>query len=469
MKKAYLLSCILAASLMAGEIKFIDAPSDFNRIDASKSDAVLSYHNSIKDAKASVVNISTTKTMLGSSGIEGLFPDPFLRDFFNQFLPNLDQNKKQKLHSLGSGVIISNDGYIITNNHVIDGAEEINVTLANDGMEYQAKLIGTDEKTDIAVIKIDAKDLPSIKMADSSKLLEGDVVFAIGNPFGVGESVTQGIISALNKDNIGLNQYENFIQTDASINPGNSGGALVDTRGALVGINTAILSRSGGNNGIGFAIPSNMVKQIATQLITTGKIERGYIGVGISNLNRKQKEIYQNKDGALINSVEAGSPADQAGIKRGDLIIKIDQTPIKNVTDLKNTIAAKPAGSNIKVEFERAGKVSSTTIKIISMDKAQGAISAKSFYGLKVKELSKELRYQLRIDKSVNGVLVSNVAPNSKAEAAGFEPGDIIVQIAESTISNVAEFEKAMSEISGKKAIIWVRRKNGATEGLVLK
>lgn len=469
MKKAYLLSCVLTASLMAGEIKFIDAQSEFHRVDASKSDTVLSYHNSIKDAKASVVNISTTKTALANSGIERLFPDPFLRDFFSQILPNIDQNQKQKLHSLGSGVIISKDGYIITNNHVIDGAEEISVTLANDGVEYQAKIIGIDEKTDLAVIKIDAKDLPSIKIADSSKLLEGDVVFAIGNPFGVGESITQGIISALNKDNIGLNQYENFIQTDASINPGNSGGALVDTRGALVGINTAILSRSGGNNGIGFAIPSNMVKQIATQLIATGKIERGYIGVGISNLNRKQKEIYQNKDGALINSVESGSPADQAGIKRGDLIIKIGNTPIKNVTDLKNEIASKSPGSEIKVEFERSGKVLNTSIKIISMEKVQGAANTKSIYGLKVKELSKELRYQLKIDKSVNGVMVSSVVPNSKAEAAGFEVGDVIVQVAENTISNVAEFEKAMSEINGKKVIVWVKRNNGATEGLVLK
>lgn len=469
MKKAYLLSCVLAASLLASEIKFIDAPSEFNRIDAAKNDAVLSYYNSIKDAKASVVNISTTKTMLGDSGIERLFPDPFLRDFFSQILPNIDQNQKHKLHSLGSGVIISKDGYIITNNHVIDGAEEISVTLANDGVEYEAKVIGTDEKTDIAVIKIEANDLPSIKIADSSKLLEGDIVFAIGNPFGVGESITKGIISALNKDNIGLNQYENFIQTDASINPGNSGGALVDTRGALVGINTAILSRSGGNNGIGFAIPSNMVKHIANQLITTGKIERGYIGVGISNLNRKQKEIYQNKEGALINSVEIGSPADKAGIKRGDLIIKIDNKNIKNISELKNTIASKTPGSDIKVEFERAGKISETTIKIISMQKVEGITNARSIYGLKVKELTKELRYQLRIDKNINGVIVSSVSPNSKAQEAGFEPGDIIIQIADSIISNIAEFEKAMYELKGKKALVWVRRKNGATEGLVLK
>lgn len=236
---------------------------------------------------------------------------------------------QRKSSSLGSGVIISKDGYIVTNNHVVEESDEIIVSLIDNSKEFKAKVVGLDPKTDLAVIKIDAKDLQAIVFADSSYLLEGDVVFAIGNPFGVGGSVTKGIVSALNKSGMGLNQYENFIQTDASINPGNSGGALVDSRGALVGINSAILSRSGGNNGIGFAIPSNMVETIAKTLIEDGRVDRGYMGVSIGDLTSDLKEVYTNKEGALVLGTEENGPAAKAGIVRGDLIIKIDDIHIK--------------------------------------------------------------------------------------------------------------------------------------------
>ncbi|RVY47258.1 trypsin-like peptidase domain-containing protein, partial [Helicobacter pylori] len=196
------------------------------------------------------------------------------------------------------GVIISKDGYIVTNNHVIDGADKIKVTIPGSNKEYSATLVGTDSESDLAVIRITKNNLPTIKFSDSNDILVGDLVFAIGNPFGVGESVTQGIVSALNKSGIGINSYENFIQTDASINPGNSGGALIDSRGGLVGINTAIISKTGGNHGIGFAIPSNMVKDIVTQLIKTGKIERGYLGVGLQDLSGDLQNSYDNKEGA---------------------------------------------------------------------------------------------------------------------------------------------------------------------------
>lgn len=470
MKKIYLLSCVLATSLFAADIKFKEASNNFERLNAAKQNVVLSYYNSIKDAKESVVNISTTKTIIGNGGIEEIIIDPFFRDFFEQIIPRKEQRQKKKSHSLGSGVIISADGYIITNNHVIEGAEEISVTLASGDKEYKAKLIGADAKTDLAVIKIEAKELPAIHIADSSKLLEGDIVFAIGNPFGVGESITKGIISALNKDNIGINQYENFIQTDASINPGNSGGALVDSRGALVGINTAILSRSGASNGIGFAIPSNMVKQIATQLITDGKIDRGYLGVSIANLNSSQKELYKNKEGALITGVQSGAPADKAGIKRGDLIIAVDSKPIKNASDLKYTIGSKAPDSTIEIKYERSGKIIKTSIKLSNMDIGSENIPSNDIIqGLKVSELTDELRYRLRLNKNIGGILVSKVTPNSKADQTGFESGDVIVQAGDETIASIKDFAKIVKENAGKKLIVWVIRKNGETEGLVLK
>lgn len=467
MKKQILLCSFLCASLFAAQIKFNEAPANFKRVAPENSSAVLSYYSSIKDAKKAVVNISTTKTLQSSpQGVfDGNMLDPFW-DFWQHFRG--PRGGKQRSSSLGSGVVISSDGYIVTNNHVVEGADEINVSLEGGSIEYKAKLVGADSKTDLAVIKIEAKNLPAIQIADSSKLLEGDIVFAIGNPFGVGESVTQGIISALNKDNIGINQYENFIQTDASINPGNSGGALVDSRGALVGINTAILSRSGDNNGIGFAIPSNMVKDIASRLISDGKIERGYIGVMIGNLNAKQKEIYENKEGALITGVEAGMPAELAGLKRGDLIIGVDDKAIKNLTDLKNIIGAKKPNDSVKIEFERSGKVHKVTLKLanqsLDMDSRGGAPSA--IDGLNIITLNDEVRAMYRIKKGISGVLVTSIAPKSKAESLGFEAGDIIMQVGEMIVEDAEGFNRLIR--NSKKTLVWVVRK-GQIESIPVK
>lgn len=271
MQKTILLSLIASLSLFAGTIQIAQMPKDSPRQDATSSNVILSYNNAIKNVRQSVVNIATTKKTKQSDQLNELMMlNPFFKEFFGNRLPELKQQER-KSHSLGSGVIISADGYIVTNNHVVEGADEIVVTLPNDEKEYKAKVIGEDSKTDLAVIKIDAKNLHVASFGDSSNLLEGDVVFAIGNPFGVGETITQGIVSALNKNNVGLNQYENFIQTDASINPGNSGGALVDSRGALIGINSAILSKGGGNNGVGFAIPSIWFKKSLPRWLKTAK------------------------------------------------------------------------------------------------------------------------------------------------------------------------------------------------------
>lgn len=310
MNKIIFISIMASISLSAATIEIAQMPKDSQRIEATAPNVILSYNNAIKDAKKSVVNIATTKKSKQNDQLNELMQNPFFKEFFGNKMPELKQQER-KSHSLGSGVIISSNGYIVTNNHVVEGADEIVITLPDDEKEYKAKIIGQDSKTDLAVVKIEAKDLHVTKFGDSSNLQEGDVVFAIGNPFGVGETITHGIISALNKNNVGLNQYENFIQTDASINPGNSGGALVDSRGALIGINSAILSKSGGNNGIGFAIPSNMVQKIATSLVAAGKIDRGFMGVSIADLTNDLKELYENKQGALILMIEKNSPAEK--------------------------------------------------------------------------------------------------------------------------------------------------------------
>ncbi|MBQ7676384.1 MAG: PDZ domain-containing protein, partial [Campylobacter sp.] len=350
-------------------------------------------------------------------------------------------------------------------------ADEVLVTLLDNDKEYKAKIIGTDSKTDLAIIKIEEKNLSAIKFANSNDLMEGDIVFAIGNPFGVGGTITQGIISALNKNNIGLNQYENFIQTDASINPGNSGGALVDSRGALIGINSAILSRSGGNNGIGFAIPSDMVKDVAQKLISDGKIERGYIGVSISDLTKDQKEVYKNTEGALIMGVEKDLPADKAGIKRGDLITKVDGKTIKNSNDLKNLIGSMPPNKTIEIEFERDKTMKTAKIKLDSMsgdEKSSSAKGGSAIDGLKLSNLNDELRQKYRLDSDINGVLVTGVEDDSKAEEFGFKVGDVIIQIGQKDVKNIEDFNKLIKDYKGQKTLVWVIR-NRIPQGLVIK
>ena len=457
----------LSVLCFGANISFKDASSEYSRQNPGEG-SVLSYSSSIANAKKSVVNISTSKTVKSDFAGMNPFNDPFFEEFFG-FKFNIPKGEQsQKSTALGSGVIISNDGYIVTNNHVVEGSDEIIVTMLDSSKEYKAKIVGLDPKTDLAIIKVEANGFEAISFADSSKLLEGDVVFAIGNPFGVGGSISSGIISGLNKDNIGLNQYEDFIQTDASINPGNSGGALVDSRGALVGINSAILSRSGGNQGIGFAIPSNMVKEIASKLIKDGKITRGYIGVTIGNLTSDQKEVYKNQKGALIMSVGDGSPAAKAGLKRGDLIIKVNEKSIENANELKNLIGGFEPNSEISVSYERAGSVNAAKIKLSSMDGETVSAANATINGLEIANLSAEMLRKYRLDNGTKGVVVT--AAKGEAKKIGFNPGDLIVQVNERAVENVDDFkdEIAKSKKQNRRAMVWIVR-GGMTMALVLK
>ena len=432
-KKAFFIATLFATSLFASSIDFEMAEKNPQRVAPSNQNQVLSFNDSVKEPMKSVVNIAAKRRVSSNAGNIPfqMFNDPFLRRFFgDQFNEQFQQNRIQR--SLGSGVIISKDGYIVTNNHVVENADEITITIADNPKEYNARIIGKDADSDLAVIKIEGKNFDAIKFGYSENLKVGDLIFALGNPFGIGSTVTQGIISALNKDNVGINRYENFIQTDASINPGNSGGALVDSRGVLIGINSAIISKSGGNNGIGFAIPIDMVKNVVKKLISDGKVTRGYLGVVIDDLKQNLSKLYNHSSGALILDVATDTPAAKAGLKRGDLIYAINNRQIRDRKDLQNVIASFKPNETITVKVERDKK--DVTLKITLGNRAglitSEANNGKFLGGLQLAELDANMIKRFRLSSNAKGVLIVGVEPNSNAlKKSGFQAGDVIIQI----------------------------------------
>ena len=316
-----------------------------------------SYAPIIKKVSPSVVNIYTSKT---------LRLDPAVRQYLREMYGFDRVPSERRQQSLGSGIIVSQDGYILTNNHVVEGADEVKVALPDEKTVYDATVVGTDPQTDIAVVKVAAENLPSITFADSGKIEVGDVTLAIGDPFGVGQTVTMGIVSAKDRGGIGITNYEDFIQTDASINPGNSGGALVDAEGRLVGINTAILSRTGGNQGIGFAVPVNLARYVMERIVVDGKVTRGYLGVKIQPITSdiaKQSKLSQPV-GALIAEVTPGSPGEQAGLKPGDIVTELDGKSVTDSRQLQLMIAEKPPGSRVSMKIVRDGKEQTLTVQL---------------------------------------------------------------------------------------------------------
>lgn len=459
--KLLLASTLIASQLFAESINFDMMDKNPTRVAPNSTNQILSFNNSIKDSMSSIVNISAKRHV--EAGMQNLplqmFNDPFFKRFFgDQFGNQFKQNRVQR--SLGSGVIVSKNGYIVTNNHVIENAEEITVTIGNDTTEYNAKLIGRDSDSDIAVIKIEAKELKPVKLGHSKSLKIGDMIFAIGNPFGIGSTVTQGIISALNKNKVGINRYENYIQTDASINPGNSGGALVDSRGALIGINTAIISKSGGNNGIGFAIPVDMVKDVVKKLVADGKVTRGYLGVAISDLDKSLEKVYNHKKGALVLDVTPDTPAFKYGIKRGDLIFSINGKKITDRTSLQNVVASFKPNQKVEIKVERNKKDINLNIVLGNRDSLVHVQSGngKVLGGLKLAAIDNNIKKQFRLAIDASGILISDVEPKSKAEKTGFQPGDIIIQIEDIEIKNFSNVEQALSKYKNNHKRVYVNR-----------
>lgn len=322
-----------------------------------KSNVMGSYRAAVNKAMPTVVNIFTSKKALANPHQKYL-DDPMFRQFFGDQLDGMD-NQPQPENSLGSGVIVSEDGLILTNNHVVATADEIEVAMA-DGRKISAKVVGTDPDTDLALIKINAEHLPAIAFASSDKLSVGDVVLAIGNPFGVGQTVTQGIVSALGRTHLGINTFENFIQTDASINPGNSGGALIDTQGNLVGVNSAIYSRSGGSMGIGFAIPATLARQVMEQIVTQGNVTRGWVGIEAQDITPELAESFKldvAQGGALVAGVLINSPADKAGLRAGDILLAIEGKPVLDSGSMLNLIAGLTPNQKANLKIARSDKI----------------------------------------------------------------------------------------------------------------
>ena len=460
-KKLLFASTLIASQLFAESINFNMIDKNPIRVAPNTNNQILSFNGAIKKSMKSIVNISTKRHINSSSENlpQQIFKDPFFKRFFgDQFGNQFKQNRVQR--SLGSGVIIAKNGYIVTNNHVIDNAEEITVTIGDDTKEYNAKLIGKDSDSDLAVIKIDSTNLTPIKFGHSKELEVADVIFAIGNPFGIGSAVTQGIISALNKNKVGINRYENYIQTDASINPGNSGGALVDSRGALIGINTAIISKSGGNNGIGFAIPVAMVQDVVQKLVSDGKVTRGYLGVAISDLDKEMSKVYNHKQGALVLDVSVDTPAFKHGVKRGDLIYAINNKDIKNRNALQNVVASFKPDEKIILYVERDKKNIELNIVLGNRTNLVQIQSNKSrvLGGLKVTTIDANVQKQFRLAPETKGILISDVEPRSKAENVGFQPGDIIVQIEDLEIKNFQNLEVSLTKYKNTHKRVYIDR-----------
>ncbi len=416
--------------------------------------------------KPAVVNISTTHTVKKPGMSTPFSNDPFFNRFFAEEFGNMRRPREYKQSSLGSGVIVDKEGYILTNYHVIKDADEIKVKLS-DNREFKGKVIGKDARTDIAVIKIGSDHLPTLSIGDSDKLKVGEMVIAIGNPFGLNQTVTSGIVSATGRANVGIADYEDFIQTDAAINPGNSGGALVNVKGELVGINTAIFSTSGGYQGIGFAIPSAMVKTVMDNLIKHGKVVRGWLGVSIQQITPELAKQFNLKErkGVLVGDVTEDSPAERAGIKRGDVIAGYNGKDVEDPATLRNMVANTPPGKEVTLRLVHDGKMEKVKVTVAELpaevQKLQGKVD-NVLKGVQVQNITQDIRSSLRLPKQIKGVIVADVEENSAAGGV-LVRNDIIMEVNRKSISNVRDFENAVSGVRSDRNMLLLIYREGST------
>ena len=438
----------------------------------------------VKKAAPAVVHVRVEKTVQGRQGGPqspnpfDFFNDPFFERFFGpQFRHPQPRQRKFKQQAAGSGFIISSDGYILTNNHVVQDADNITVRMA-DKQEFKARIIGTDPQSDVALIKIDGENLPVLPLGDSDRLEVGEWVIAIGSPFELSQTVTVGVVSAKGRSGIGLNDYENFIQTDAAINPGNSGGPLLNIYGEAIGINTAIFSRSGGYMGIGFAIPINMAKAIEKQLQKSGKVTRGWLGVVIQDVNEDLAKSFELKSasGVLVSEVTEKSPAARAGLQQGDVIIALDGKKIKDVAELRNRIALTAPGSKVTLTIVRDGREKSLQVTIGEQPSDFGSIASRGpagdtvlkDMGLTLQNLDEMLAQQFGYEKG-QGVLIADVAPESPADRAGLQPGQLIEEVNKVRVHNIKELKKALKRSRSSKQILLRIRAGEYSQYVVLR
>ncbi|MFA6449451.1 MAG: DegQ family serine endoprotease [bacterium] len=486
----------LIATLIIGMIAGIVMAAHFNllpRLTAADSKTASAPHlvtaENLQSAfiqvsetvKPSVVNISTSRTVKGGGNFQFNFNGQDLKEFFgNDFFDHFggpgggrQQNFKQQ--SLGSGFVIRSDGYIVTNNHVIDKADNITVKFNGDEKEYEAKVIGVDPTTDIAVIKIDAKKkLQEVSLGDSDKLRVGEWAIAVGNPFGFESTVTAGIVSALGRT-IGQGPYDNFVQTDAAINPGNSGGPLVNIRGEVIGVNSAIFSQSGGYMGIGFAIPINMARDVFEKLIDTGHVSRGYLGIMFEDINEKLARQYdlKSQDGVLVTNVLEDTPAEKAGIKVEDIITKLNDIKLKDGKQLQREVAKFNAGAKVNLTVLRDGREKSISLKLAERPDQVGASAeqpseSKRNLGATLKTLTPDIAKQLEA-KASSGAVVMGVEPGTAAEDADLQQGDIIIKADRKPVASVGDFNSIINKAKAGAEVLIVVERRGYNKFLVLK
>ena len=455
------IGCALGvAAVTAGDSHSGPWPPASIRVAAhSGSEDARGYSRVVKEVLPAVVNISSSRVARQETGgMQGQPMDPFFRQFFGDQGPgrfNIPKDRVEK--SLGSGVIVSPEGYVLTNNHVVEHATEITVTL-HDKRELKAQVVGTDPRTDIAVLRIIGTNFPYVTLGDSSKVQVGDVALAIGDPFGVGQTVTMGIVSAMGRGNLGIEEVEDFIQTDAPINPGNSGGALIDDEGHLIGINTAILAgNSGGNQGIGFAVPVNLAHHVMDQILKNGKVERAYLGILPQDVTPAMAKAFGAKEakGAVVGDITANSPASHSDLKQGDIILEVNGKPIDDANQLRLQIGLLSPGSTVKLSVLRAGTSQQLMVKIGEFPSNEERASLDSnktgsaLEGVSVENLTPETSREMKLAPETKGVVVANVDPSSHAADAGIRAGDVIQQVNRQPVNTVQDFEHAMA--SGKK------------------
>jgi serine protease Do len=471
-RKGLIVVCALAlgGGLLAAGAGFSSSRISLKLADANEGPSKVTMAPAAKAAMSSVVKISMSKVVKEPTAYEGDgegLNDPLFQQFFGNGGGNRRfQTPTPRSHregGLGSGVIITPDGYILTNNHVVDGATQLTVTLP-DRREFKATLIGTDAKTDIALVKIDATGLPAITVGNSGKLQVGDAVLAIGNPYGVGQTVTMGIVSATRRTGLGIEDYEDFIQTDAPINPGNSGGALVNDRGELVGINTAILAEgSGGNQGIGFAVPINLARTVMDEIAAHGHVTRSYLGVTIQEVTPAiAKAIGLNgPEGALVSSVSPDSPGAKAGLQAGDVILSMNGDSIAESNQLRMQVSMMRPNQSVKLKVFRNGDTREVTVQLAEMpgqrvEKAglDKEHSSDALQGVSVQDLDAQTARQLGLPASSKGAVVTNVDPSSPAASAGLREGDVIEQANRQPVANSGDLAQALKKSNGESLLL---------------
>jgi serine protease Do len=470
---AVLLALGLGGLAAAGVDHLVNPPATFKFASAAEPASRNSFAPVVKKVLPSVVTITSSRTV--NTGLQG--GDDGLPPMFRQFFgADPDQGggqprmpRQQKEQGMGSGVIVSANGYILTNDHMVDHATNVTVIMP-DKHEFKARVVGADPKTDIAVLKVDAGGLEPITIGDSDKVQVGDYVLAVGNPFGVGKTVTMGIVSATGRANLGIEDYEDFIQTDASINPGNSGGALVNDRGELIGINTAILANgSEGNQGIGFAVPIGVARDVMDQIVKNGKVTRAYLGVMAQEVTPNIAKAFHESEvtGALVGDVTPGSPAQKAGLEKGDIILGIDGKPVNTSAELRMHVSLMAPGTKVNVKVFRDGVEKTLPVTLAEMptetasnQEPQNNHSEDSLQGITVENVTAQTARRLGLPATAAGVVVTSVDPDSQAADSGLKRGDVIQEVNHKPVRNASDFESAMGAAKGDTLLLVNRQGN---------